>query len=98
MNKVFTLLISVVFVACATTSATTDSAAKNVAAANGTAVAEAPKLVCRWEQEIGSNVRKKVCVPADELDDAESEASEDLRQMQNRTTRIQAPPPTPTGR
>ncbi len=97
MHKVFLALLSVLSVGCVTTPSKPDSAEKNVAA-NGTAVADAPKLVCRWEQEIGSNVRRKVCVPADELDDAERDAADDLRQMQNRTTRIQAPPPTPTGR
>lgn len=91
----FRLSLLVLFaVGCATTPTTPDAVQQGSQAV----AAEQPKLVCRWDQEIGSNVRRKVCVPADELDESDADAADDLRNMQNRTTRIQAPPPSPTGR
>lgn len=79
--------------ACATAPTKTPPPA---AAATVAAAAEQPKLVCEWVQDIGSNVRRKVCVPASEVeseDGDQAESADTLRRMQERTTRVPAPTP-----
>lgn len=92
--KTFLLLLP--FAACVTAQPKAEQTAAALAATGQVKIVKVePKLVCEWVQETGSNVRRKVCRPADQedLDSENEESAADLRLMQERTSRVPAPSP-----